>query len=487
MLFILLIPLATSLLSFAFRMRRPLEVIHIAANACVLILAGLLLREVLTAGPITALAKNLYLDQLSSLIILIIGLLAFLMGVYTVGYLGCDIAKGEVQERDLGVYYGLYHLFIFTMLLTTLSNNIFIMWAAVEATTLASAFLVGFYKHRTSAEAAWKYVLICSAGIAFALFGTVLIFANAFQITGQVGSAVLWTEVMKIAATLDPKIVKLAFVFLLIGYGTKVGLVPMSTWLPDAHSEAPSPASALLSGVLLKCGLLLLIRYYALTGQAVGFDYPQTLLIIMGLASVVIAAFFITVQKDIKRKLAYHSVENMGIIAFGLGIGGPLGIMAALLHTFNHAATKALMFGAAGNVIHKYGTRNTDNISGVLKTMPVTGILLFAGALSLGGSPPFAIFISEFWTVMAALQAGHLTLAIIFLAALAIVFAALLHFMVKSVFGAPPETMEKGDANLLMNLPLLMLLVIILVFGISVPDFMLQLIDGSIHIILGGV
>ncbi len=486
LLIILAIPLVAALASFTFRLRRPLEFIQVAATAGILLVASLLIKEVLVGGPVSALGGNLYLDELSSILIMIIGGLGFILGVYSIGYLDYDIKKGEIKPSDLGLYYGLYHLFLFTMLLTVLSNNIFIMWAAVEATTLASAFLVGFYRHRSSAEGAWKYVLICSAGIAFALFGTVLIFANAYQLTGQVHEAVLWTEVLKVAGELDQVALKMAFVFILIGFGTKAGLVPMHTWLPDAHSEAPSPASALLSGVLLNCGLLLVIRYYTLTGQAIGFDFPRTLLLFLGLASVVIAPFFILVQKDLKRMLAYSSIENMGIIAFGLGIGGPAGIMAALIHTVNHSATKALMFGAAGNIVHKFGTRNTDKIKGVLKIAPVTGVLLIVGALSLGGSPPFAIFVSELLTVTAALKEGYLVVAIIFLAVLAVVFSAMLHFIVKSVFGTPLEGKEKGDLNLLMLAPLVALLVIVLTLGIGIPEFLNQLLERSIEIILGG-
>lgn len=297
LLIILAIPLVAALASFTFRLRRPLEFIQVTATAGILLVASLLIKEVLVGGPVSYLGGNLYLDELSAILIMIIGGLGFVLGVYSIAYLGYDIREGEIRPGDLGLYYGLYHLFIFTMLLTVMSNNILIMWAAVEATTLASAFLVGFYRHPSSAEGAWKYVLICSAGIAFALFGTILIFSNAFQLNGQVEEAVLWTELIKIAGELDPVALKMAFVFILIGFGTKAGLVPMHTWLPDAHSEAPSPASALLSGVLLNCGLLLVIRYYALTGQAIGFDFPRTLLLVLGLASVVIAAFFILVQK----------------------------------------------------------------------------------------------------------------------------------------------------------------------------------------------
>lgn len=299
--------------------------------------------------------------------------------------------------------------------------------------------MVGFYKHKTSAEAAWKYVLICSVGLAFALYGTILTYSNAFSVVQDAHKAMLWTELIKMAHQLDSQMMKLAFVFILIGFGTKAGLVPMHTWLPDAHSEAPSPASALLSGVLLKCALFAMVRYYAIALQSVGSEFPQTLLLIFGLLSVGVAAFFILVQNDIKRKLAYSSVEHIGIIATGLGVGGPLGIFAAFLHTINHSITKSLLFCTTGNITMKYGTRDATKIRGMKKVAPLTGFLFAAGLIAVAGSPPFNIFISELMTLTAGLKSGLFWPMILLLLFLVIAFAALVILISETVLGSPPE------------------------------------------------
>ena len=249
-------------------------------------------------------------------------------------------------------YYALFSLFVFTMLLACLSNNIILTWAAVEATTLSTVFLVGIYKNKQALEASWKYAMVCTAGVAFGLFGTLLIYANAADIMPNAHEAAFLTSIMPYADQFDPMLVRLAFAFIVIGFGTKAGLFPMHTWLPDAHSQAPSPVSALLSGVLLKCAMLVIIRFYSLSIITVGDTYPRTLLLILGTLSILVAALCIFKQDDIKRRFAYSSVDNVGVVALCLGIGGPLGIAACLLHCIFHGFTKALAFCMAGNIQH---------------------------------------------------------------------------------------------------------------------------------------
>lgn len=317
-----------------------MTVLHSLGITLLLILALWVVQTAADAGEIFAAGLWLHIDGLGGLFLAILGVIGFLTGVYSIGYMRHEVAHGELSPVTLCDYYGFFHLFLFTMLLVVTSNNLIVMWAAIEATTLSSAFLVGIYGQRSSLEAAWKYIIICTVGVAFGLFGTVLVYANAASVMPQAEMAIFWSEVLKQSSLLDPTLMLLAFVFVLIGFGTKTGLFPMHAWLPDAHSEAPSPVSALLSAVLLNCALLVLIRYYIIICQAIGSDFPNRLLLIFGMLSVAVAAFFILVQRDIKRLLAYSSVENMGLVAVALGIGGPLGIFAALLHTLNHSLAK---------------------------------------------------------------------------------------------------------------------------------------------------
>ncbi|MEZ2696247.1 hydrogenase 4 subunit F, partial [Hafnia alvei] len=381
-------------------------------------------------------------------------------------------------------YYGFFHLFLFTMLLVVTSNNLILMWAAIEATTLSSAFLVGIYGQRSSLEAAWKYIIICTVGVAFGLFGTILVYANAASFMPDANNAIFWTEVLKHASELDPTLMHLAFVFILIGFGTKTGLFPMHAWLPDAHSEAPSPTSALLSAVLLNCALLVIIRYYIIISAAIGPVFPSRLLIVFGLLSVAVAAFFILVQRDIKRLLAYSSVENMGLIAVAIGIGGPLGVLAALLHTLNHSLAKTLLFCGSGNVLLKYGTRDLHAVKGMLKIMPFSAVLFAGGALALGGMPPFNVFISEFMTVVASLAAGHVWLTVFILLLLTIVLGGLVRMVACILFGDAPEAVSKGELGLFTTLPMAILIVLMLVMGTHIPQPVTRLLENAATIVM---
>ncbi|MDI3257104.1 MAG: hydrogenase 4 subunit F [Kyrpidia sp.] len=480
------VPLGTALLAFGIRSRRVAEVVHLAGISILALLSLILVRDVLGGQRPFVLDGMFFADELTAILLLLIGVVGFLNGFYSIGYMRHDLAHGEVKERNISFYYGFYHLFLFTMVLSAISNNVAILWAAVEATTLGSAFLVGFYHHKTSAEGAWKYVLLCSIGLAFALYGTILTYSNAFSMVQDAHKAMLWTELVNMAPHLDPQMMKLAFVFILIGFGTKAGLFPMHTWLPDAHSEAPSPASALLSGVLLKCAFFAIIRYYAIALQAVGKGFPQTLLLIFGLLTVGVAAFFILVQNDIKRKLAYSSVEHIGIMATGLGAGGALGVFAALLHTINHSVTKSLLFCTAGNITMKYGTRDAQKIRGMGKVIPFTAFMFTAGLVTVAGSPPFNVFVSEFMTLTAVLRSGHVWPMIFLLLFLVIVFVALILLISETVLGSPPEDLPRGEVNWLTLLPFGILFLFMAGLGIYLPAPLNQLLQGAVSVVLGG-
>lgn len=492
MLFLILlaIPLLTALVAFACRWvgaaRPVLTAVHTIGSTLLLLMSLYAVWSVYQQGELLAGHNWLHLDSLSSLFLAILGVIGFITGIYSIGYMNHELEEGEVSLKSLGTYYGFFHLFLFTMLLVITSNNLILMWAAIEATTLSSAFLVGLYGQQSSLEAAWKYIIICTVGVAFGLYGTVLVYANAANVMPNPGDAIFWSEVLQHANLLDSSLMHLAFIFILIGFGTKTGLFPMHAWLPDAHSEAPSPTSALLSAVLLNCALLVIIRYAILISVAIGPEFPQRLLLVFGLLSVAVAAFLILVQRDMKRLLAYSSVENMGLIAVALGIGGPLGIFAAMLHTLNHSLGKTLLFCGSGNVLLKYGTRDMNAVKGLLRVAPLSGALLAGGALALGGMPPFNLFLSEFMTVTAGIRGGYLWLVIALLVLLTIVLAGLVRMIVMSVLGKQPDNVSKGELGWLTTAPLAVLMVLMVLMGTHIPQPVQQLLKQATTIVLNG-
>ena len=488
---LLLTPLFLSLVAFAIRWsKRPgirlVETIHLLSVTVVFILTLVVVWGALAQESVVALNDWLHVDALAAVFLLIVGVVGFLVGLYSIGYVRGDLQNGELKESQVSLYYALFELFIFTMLLVVTANNIIMMWVAVEATTLGSAFLVGIHGHRSSLEAAWKYVMICTVGVAFGLYGTILVYSDAVNFLNQPGAAILWTEIVKNAGALDPTLLKMAFVFVLIGFGTKAGLFPMHAWLPDAHSEAPSPVSALLSGVLLNCALFVVIRFSIILDYGVGPELPRSIFLVFGVLSVIASSLFMFPQRDIKRLLAYSSVENIGLIVLGFGIGGPLGIFAALLHTVNHGIVKALMFCTTGNILMKYHTRDLDQIKGMLKAIPLTSILLMLGTLALVGTPPLSIFVSKFTIVSAGFAGGYLWLMVLVLLALAIIFAVFVKVLSSSVFGEIPEEMTRGETGKWSFLPLVSLAALVLVLGVYLPPHLETLLDGATKIALAG-
>lgn len=486
---LLLIPLLVSLLAFGARWSGSLArvtatTVHVVGLLTLLVTALAVVAGVIGQGPLLGLHDWLHVDELGAIFVGLIGVVGCLVGFYAIGYMNHELHEGKLDTRRLCSFYAIFNLFTFTMLLAATANNIIMMWVAIEATTLGSVFLVGFYGKRTSLEAAWKYIIICTVGVAFGLYGVVLAYANAVAGPGLGADASFWTVLSAHAASLDPTLVKLSFVFVLIGFGTKVGLFPMHAWLPDAHSEAPSPISAMLSAVLLNCAMLVVLRFHSLTVQAIGPSFPQTLLLVFGLLSIAVAAFCIVVQRDIKRLLAYSSVENMGLIALAFGIGGPLGVVAGLLHTINHSLAKALLFCTSGNLLMKYGSSGMDVVKGVLKAAPLTGVIFVAGALAIGGVPPFNVFVSEFMIVMAGLKGGHAVLIVVCLLLLTIVLGGLVRMLAATVFGDAPASVPKGETSVFCLVPLLLLLAAMLVMGVHAPAPVMKLLDSAAAVVL---
>ncbi len=444
-----------------------------------------------TAGSISYPFLNnfFYMDALSVIVLDIIAIVSFMVGIFSIGYLNQEIRHQAITKKQLRIFYSLMYAFIFTMVLVVSTQNLGLMWIAIEATTLASAFLVGFYNHKEAIEAAWKYVIICSVGIALALLGIVFLYISAVNTFEGSNSTLNWLFLLKNAHLLHSNIVKIAFIFILVGFGTKMGLVPMHTWLPDAHSQAPAPISALLSGVLLNSALYGLIRILAIVNRNLGNHvYTGQLLTIAGLISIATASVFILTQKDYKRMLAYSSIEHIGIITFGLGIFTPISLFASLYHMVNHAFTKSLLFLSSGNVFLKYKTREIDKVRGLLKVLPITGITFLLGLFAIAGTPPFSIFSSELNMIIAAFAVRQIIPVVCFILFIATVFAGIALVTLKMFFGENTNpSVHSGEENFF-GLPVLIgLFLIIAVTGMLMPDGFKKLLETASGIIRGGV
>ncbi|HEX2925098.1 MAG TPA: hydrogenase 4 subunit F [Ruminiclostridium sp.] len=429
-----------------------------------------------------------YMDSLSVYILFITALAFFLVSLYSISYFGQELKRKVIKVKKLKLYYSLSNAFVLSMIMALTTRNMGVMWISIEATTLASAFLVGFYNNKRAIEAAWKYLIICSVGIAFALLGIILLFySSTVQLGGARMSGLDWSFLIKNAKSLDPSVLKIAFIFILIGFGTKVGFSPMHTWLPDAHSQAPSPVSALLSGVLLNTAMYGIIRVIAIVNKSLGSSkYTGNLLILLGILSICTAAIFVLVQQDYKRILAYSSIEHMGIIALGLGICTPISIFAALYHTFNHAMTKLMLFLTTGNVYLKYHTKKISSIRGLIKVMPVTGVVFVLGTFAITGMPPFGIFMSEFNTVVGAIFSKKYIVTALLLVFLSMVFAGFTKQLGKMFYGNSSNSeIQKGELDIIGPTVLIVLLCITVLAGIYIPGPLKSLMDSTTNIILG--
>lgn len=495
---LLAIPIVAGVVCFFTRRRQIMDAVTIVACGALLLVGLILTAQVLRNGPTSSFNRFFYADSLSVVVVLVIVFVAFTTSIFSIGYmrqrLGGTVGPHDqalagseehlVSTKRLEGYYVLFHAFLLAMLLVPIANNLGIMWMAVEGTTLASALLVALYGTAESLEAAWKYIIIGSVGIALALFAVVLVYYAGVHALGQGNYDLNWTTLRPVARHLNPSIMKLVFIFALIGYGTKAGLAPMHTWLPDAHSEAPVPVSALLSGVLLTVALYAVLRYYTLAVQALGHAYPSHLLLGFGLFSVLVAALFILRQSDYKRLLAYSSVEQMGIIAIGFSFGGQLATYGALLQMLNHAVVKSLMFFAVGNVLLKYGSKEIRDVSGMLKVSPITAGTLIIGGFALTGSPPFNTFISEVAIFLGGFQTGNAGAAIALIALLAIIFIGLLQYVNRMVFGPVPEGRAASVTNPWIATSFIVSLIPVVFLGLYVPGTLNDLLHHAVSVVV---
>jgi hydrogenase-4 component F len=407
----------------------------------------------------------LLIDDFNIYLIALTAFVAFTTSLFSARYVIHEVAIGRLPARYLRFYHAMYQAFCFTMLLALTANNLGVMWVAIEGATLTTVLMVGLYRTHEALEAAWKYFILCGVGIALALFGTTLIYLAAEPVMGEGMPAMTWSAILPQVGHFSPAILNLAFVFLLVGYGTKVGLAPLHAWLPDAHAEGPTPISAVLSGLLLNVALYVVLRYkMLLAGNALALA-PGPLMITMGLASLLLASFMLYRRRDIKRLFAYSSIEHMGIITFAFGMGGPLANFAGLLHMTMHSLTKSAIFFAVGHVSQVKGTQKIADIKGLTSSQPLLGWALVIGVVAIAGLPPFGVFTSEFLVITSSFARQPL-LALLVLLGLLVGFGALVMRLQGLAFG-PGE--GGGKASPVALAPLFLHFAIVLTAGIYLP------------------
>ncbi len=484
---LILIPFVSGLLAFWLRAdgpRRTLLVATAIAHAGLTLAAWVRYSEHLPGTVPTPGRAWVAIDSTGLLFLTTVSMLFLCCAIYSVGYLKREKHREHVDyEEHLffsnepeAVFTGCLLLFLASMTLVCASQHFGLLWVGIEATTLASAPLIYFHRQHRSLEATWKYLLICSVGIALALLGNFLLAVAASNGTKPIAGMVV-SELVQNAARLHAPWLKAAFIFLLVGYGTKMGLAPMHTWLPDAHSESPSVVSALLSGALLNCAFVGILRAHQVCVAAGVADFSQELLRGFGLVSMAIAAVFILGQVDFKRMLAYSSVEHMGILALGVGLGGA-GAFGAGLHAINHSLSKACLFLVAGNILAAYETKAVKDISGLRRLLPLSGILWLMGFLAITGSPPFGTFLSEFTILKAALDGQHPLVAVYYLAVLAIVFIGMANIVLPMTQGKPRESVARlcPRDSLWATLPPAALCLGVLVAGMYLPPTLSEML-----------
>jgi hydrogenase-4 component F len=412
--------------------------------------------------------QYLFIDDLNIVFIVLSTFVAFTTSVFSASYIAHELETGKLTPTYLRFYHAMYQLLMFGMNLALLANNIGLMWVAIELATLTTVLMVGIYRTAEALEAAWKYFILGSVGIALALFGTILVYMAARPIVGEGTDAMVWTVLMGRVATFDPALLNLAFVFLLLGYGTKVGLAPLHAWLPDAHAEGPTPISAVLSGLLLNVALYAVLRFKLLLAANPSALAPGPLMMIMGLGTVIFAGFMLYRRRDIKRMFAYSSIEHMGVVAFAFGLGGPLANFAGLLHMVMHSLTKSAIFFTVGHITQVKGTQKIADIRGLTVTHPLLGWGLVLGVVAIAGLPPLGIFMSEFLVVSSTFARQPL-LAIPLVAGLLIAFGALFLRLNGLAFGEPTGSTQPVKAS---YIPMYVHLALVFAAGIYLPPML---------------
>ena len=438
--------------------------------------------RVIRHGDLLLGSEQFFIDPFNVFLVALTAFVGLTTALFSRPYMRVELEHGRLTAGRLRLYHSMYQLFMFTMLLALTTNNMGLMWVAMEGATLSTVLLVTLYRTPGSLEAGWKYFILCGVGIAQALFGTILLYVAAGKVLGAQGmTALLWTHLDAVKGQLEPTVLALAFVFLLIGYGTKVGLVPLHSWLPDAHAEGPTPISAVLSGLLLNVALYAVVRSKVLVEGSLHSELPAMMLMGFGLLSVVLASLLLWRQRDIKRLFAYSSIEHMGIATFAFGMGGPIANFAALLHMTVHSLTKSSIFFTAGHAAQKSGTQLMERIRGLITLSPTVGWGLMLGSLAILGVPPFGVFTSEFLILTTAMRTQPWATPIL-LAALAVAFAAIFSKVQPMVFG---ETTGRRLPHPPALLPVFAHLAIVLLLGLYIPPYLADWYRAAAHLIGG--
>lgn len=442
--------------------------VNVAFSLATFIAACVLTAQIVAEGPTLVWDKQFFVDPLNVFLVTLTAFVGLTTAIFSRPYMRVEQDRGKMTPPRMRLYHGMYQLFSFTMLLALTTNNLGILWVAMEAATLTTVLLVSVYRTAASLEAAWKYFILCGVGIAQALFGTVLLYMAAEKVLGAQGATLLWTSLDTIKTQLDPAIVTLAFAFLLIGYGAKVGMVPLHSWLPDAHAEGPTPVSAVLSGLLLNVAMYAVLRCKVLTDGALQRPLAGQLMMGFGLLSVVVASFFLSRQKDVKRMFSYSSIEHMGLITFAFGMGGPIANFAGLLHMTVHSLIKSAIFYAVGHATQKAGTQVMSDIRGLIKVNPTVGWGLMLGVMAILGMPPFGVFASEFLILTTAIHDYPWSMPFL-LVALGVAFAAIFSRVQRMVFG---ETTGLRLPHPPALIPVFVHLGLVLVLGLYIPPYL---------------
>jgi hydrogenase-4 component F len=494
---ILVIPLMGSIITGLMTSTRRMEIVYLLTAVEAFLAALWLTADVLKHGTVSWGDGFLYADSLGALVVLLTAFVYLVTAPYAIGYFRHDERFGAKdhlfgQSNDaasicskLRKYYALAPLFAFCMFAVGVANNLGVMWVAVEGTTLASIFLVTFYARPTSLEAAWKYAILGGVGLSMALFGTVLTYYSAHQMPGSDSlSALNWSVLVGAAAKFDKPAMRLAFILVLLGYGTKAGLAPMHTWKPDAYSEAPVPVAVLMATAVLNCSLYALARFYVLTARCLGSDFASQLLIIFGLLTIGIAVPFILVQRSYRRLLAYSSIDHAGIMVLSLGFGGLLGPLGMLLHMTFHSVTKPLLFFCAGNGQQHMGNDSIrKGAGGMLHVLPVSGSMFLLAALAVTGTPPFSMFQSEFTVLRAGFAAQQTGPVILFAAFVVAIFCGLFYHVSQLVLG-PSTGVPRGDFSPWKTYPVIGLAGVVVLLGFWLPAPLYSLVEGAARILV---
>jgi hydrogenase-4 component F len=493
-------PLLAAVLSFGINRARVLHGVNFVTMIALLIAALMVSMQVLANGPLILLHQLVYLDGLSAFILLILTVVGLSCSLYTWSYLDDYVARGIIAPRRLSRFFFLFHLFLFAMIAATLANSLGVQWVAIEGTTLATTFLIAFSHKREGLEAGWKYLILCSVGIALALFGTVLTYYSSLRVLGDVSSALNVTKLLEVGDRLDPHVLTLAFIFVLVGYGTKIGLVPMHTWVPEAYSEAPAPVTAMLAGVLETVAMYAVLRSKTVVDHALPSTFSGNLLLLFGLVSFGTAALLILVQRNYKRLFAYSSVEHMGLAMVGFGVGGAVGTFGGLFHLLNHALAKSLAFFAAGNIRRRFMTREIKEVQGLFEAQPLTAAAILIAGLALVGMPPFSMFASEvlvvsalatqsfasdtvhfghFLSITIANEVRNVCIVMVFLAFSVVLFGGFTYRLTAMVWGRPPPSVKRGESWEVGHVSLVLMAVALVVLGIAIPEPILSLIENA--------